>query len=568
MIGPRGDTYEREADRISRSVMSAAAPPMQRGCACGGGCPACRQGGSGAPVQTTPVTADGADARAAPPIVRDVLRSPGQPLDAATGAAMEVRFGHGFGHVRIHADAPAAESARAVNAQAYTVGPHIVFGAGRYAPGTPAGQRLLAHELSHVLQQRGAQRIQRAEPEGETPADPAVESAAPAPSTPVPAATPAGLRIGEVRHDPQGKPLAEPLTAEEKARLQALLDKLKMDDPAFHAAIENENVVVTAATLPEGNVGRHLLTVEQETRTMARLRWLVVELGGIDLSQGPLDMQSEAWKKGVELVQQKYPDQLEALSAQQETRPVRAAFSSVLMMDLAQIDAREKAYQEALEQGRSASRPAPPEKPRKSGKQPAVPASPVEPAPLPQPPQSALATLRHEAGHLLFERVIGYDKVGNALTKTTLPEPLASQVAEHSGDEEITTDVELLSEYAAEGVEQMNGPFDRAAFAEENDPRFGVGGYHDVDGDAQAPTGFGVRIATGLTLLGAKATARELGALGPVFLLTVPDPAAERRRFDVLMLSAPDEKTALDTFTRLKTDHPEVAKYEGSVVPY
>ncbi|MCJ7626535.1 MAG: DUF4157 domain-containing protein [Anaerolineaceae bacterium] len=88
------------------------------------------------------------------PIVSEVLNSPGQPLDHATRAFMESRFGHDLGRVRVHADAKAQKSAQAVNANAYTVGSNIVFAPGRYLPGTPDGQRLLAHELTHVLQQR------------------------------------------------------------------------------------------------------------------------------------------------------------------------------------------------------------------------------------------------------------------------------------------------------------------------------------------------------------------------------------------------------------------------------
>jgi len=85
--------------------------------------------------------------------VHNVLRSPGQPLDAATRAYMEPRFGHDFGNVRVHADALAARSAQAVNALAYTVGQDMVFAAGRYSPGSPDGQKLIAHELTHTLQQ-------------------------------------------------------------------------------------------------------------------------------------------------------------------------------------------------------------------------------------------------------------------------------------------------------------------------------------------------------------------------------------------------------------------------------
>jgi Domain of unknown function (DUF4157) len=89
----------------------------------------------------------------APPIVHEVLLSPGRPLDAATRAFMEPRFGHDFSQVRVHDDAQAAQSARSINARAYTVGQRVVLSAGEYAPGTSRGHRLLAHELAHVVQQ-------------------------------------------------------------------------------------------------------------------------------------------------------------------------------------------------------------------------------------------------------------------------------------------------------------------------------------------------------------------------------------------------------------------------------
>jgi len=88
-----------------------------------------------------------------PPIVHEVLRSPGQPLDVATRAFMEPRFGHDFSQVRVHTDAKAAESVRSVNALAFTLGNNIVFGLDQYVPKTPAGRLLLAHELAHVIQQ-------------------------------------------------------------------------------------------------------------------------------------------------------------------------------------------------------------------------------------------------------------------------------------------------------------------------------------------------------------------------------------------------------------------------------
>ena len=88
-----------------------------------------------------------------PEIVDDVLHTSGQPLDSATRAAMEPRFNRDFGDVRVHTDSTAAQSARAVNAHAYTVGQDVVFGSGQYQPQTEAGAHLLAHELTHVVQQ-------------------------------------------------------------------------------------------------------------------------------------------------------------------------------------------------------------------------------------------------------------------------------------------------------------------------------------------------------------------------------------------------------------------------------
>lgn len=87
------------------------------------------------------------------PMVTDVLRSPGRPLDAATRANMEPRFGDDFSRVRVHTDDKASASARSVNALAYTVGNHVAFNSGQYRPHTDEGQRLIAHELAHVAQQ-------------------------------------------------------------------------------------------------------------------------------------------------------------------------------------------------------------------------------------------------------------------------------------------------------------------------------------------------------------------------------------------------------------------------------
>ena len=91
----------------------------------------------------------------APSSVHAALSAPGQPLAAETRAFFEPRFGHDFSGVRVHTGAAAEQSAREVNAKAYTVGDDIVFGVGRLAPETHEGRRLIAHELTHVVQQTG-----------------------------------------------------------------------------------------------------------------------------------------------------------------------------------------------------------------------------------------------------------------------------------------------------------------------------------------------------------------------------------------------------------------------------
>ncbi len=99
-----------------------------------------------------------------PPIVHEALQSPGQPLNAEIKASMEPHFEHDFSKVRVHTDEKAAESAEAVNAQAYTSGHEVVFGEQQYAPHTKEGKELLAHELTHVVQQEAnvhGQAIQR-----------------------------------------------------------------------------------------------------------------------------------------------------------------------------------------------------------------------------------------------------------------------------------------------------------------------------------------------------------------------------------------------------------------------
>ena len=150
---------------------SPATPVLQRKCGCegsGADCDSCAEknevtvqrnaGNLGAP-------------KAIPPIVHDVLGSPGVPMGSTIRAFMEQRFGRDFASVRLHTDARAAESARAVNALAYTIGDHIAFGNGMYAPDSSSGQKLLAHELAHTIQQSGTGSRLKADSAISNPAD-------------------------------------------------------------------------------------------------------------------------------------------------------------------------------------------------------------------------------------------------------------------------------------------------------------------------------------------------------------------------------------------------------------
>lgn len=129
---------------------------LQRACACGqhvgsgGTCTECKKEHPGVLQRTV---SNRSTTRAIPPTVHEVLSSPGRPLDAQTRAFMNARFSHDFSSVRVHTGTAAAESARTVQARAYTVGRDVVFGSGEYRPETQSGRQLLAHELTHVIQQ-------------------------------------------------------------------------------------------------------------------------------------------------------------------------------------------------------------------------------------------------------------------------------------------------------------------------------------------------------------------------------------------------------------------------------
>ena len=232
---PGGDVYEQEADYVSERVTRVPEPQLQRVCACGnntmagGECSECRKKRLGLrtklkvnepgdiyereadrvadQVMATPAhsaVSSGpprilrfagkptGQVAAAPASVDQVLASPGRPLDPALRQDMEQRFGYDFSSVRVHSGTAAEQSARDVNAHAYTVGHNMVFGAGQPALGSREGQKLLAHELTHVMQQSTASALSVVQrqagggapaggaPAGGAPAGPAPAGGAPA----------------------------------------------------------------------------------------------------------------------------------------------------------------------------------------------------------------------------------------------------------------------------------------------------------------------------------------------------------------------------------------------------
>jgi hypothetical protein len=147
-IGASDDPLEREADRMAAQVLAPRPEPAGRAAPLAG-----RHAGR-SPGQAADVPAS----------VEKALSTSGTPLDNGLRKDLEPPFGHDLSRVRLHMGGIAEQSAREVNAHAYTVGQHIVFGAGQFAPGTDSGRRLLAHELAHVVQQAGGMGVDASGP--------------------------------------------------------------------------------------------------------------------------------------------------------------------------------------------------------------------------------------------------------------------------------------------------------------------------------------------------------------------------------------------------------------------
>lgn len=174
-----GDEYEQEADRVAETVMKmggasrtenvrvrtlAADGKLQRMCA------GCEEEEEDETLQAKEMPGHQVELTSRLHAQLGGLRGGGQPLSRTERQFFEPRFGQDFSRVRLHANGRVAESARSLNAFAYTIGPNIVFSAGQYQPATAAGRALMAHELTHVVQQsRGATRaiVQRKNRAGE-----------------------------------------------------------------------------------------------------------------------------------------------------------------------------------------------------------------------------------------------------------------------------------------------------------------------------------------------------------------------------------------------------------------
>ena len=157
-IGAVDDPLEREADAISESVMRA--PDEQPSDPLG------KFGTAGGILVSR--AAEGPARPDVPPLVENVLASPGEAFDTQPRQSFESKFGHGFENVRVHRDATAADSASMIGARAYTAGDHIVFARDQYNSSSLEGQKLIAHELVHTLQQGTS--VQRQVPDAGAPA--------------------------------------------------------------------------------------------------------------------------------------------------------------------------------------------------------------------------------------------------------------------------------------------------------------------------------------------------------------------------------------------------------------
>jgi hypothetical protein len=182
-IGAADDPLEAEADRVADQAMRMPAPALRVTAAptqVRRKCAACAE--EDEKLRMKPAAAPRARIVEAPPIVHDVLREPGRPLDSETREFFEPRFGRNLGDVRLHVGGKAAEATGAARARAFTVGRNIVFSAGEYSPSSAEGRSLLAHELAHTVQDQPGRALRQPQDNPPSPGA-AVSAAAGAPTS-------------------------------------------------------------------------------------------------------------------------------------------------------------------------------------------------------------------------------------------------------------------------------------------------------------------------------------------------------------------------------------------------
>lgn len=175
-IGRPGDRFEQEADRVANHVLAQSTPgacalsetgglipagTLETSCSAAEGLVQRQESGEKDEEEEVTVAAKetpGSTPVASPGVERSIRRLPneGRPLPQSERDFFEPRFGRDFGNVRIHDDAKSAELSSSLQARAFTVGGDIVFNRGEYAPSSASGRHLLAHELTHVIQQQGS----------------------------------------------------------------------------------------------------------------------------------------------------------------------------------------------------------------------------------------------------------------------------------------------------------------------------------------------------------------------------------------------------------------------------
>lgn len=152
-MSARSHNRERSRNQIARSSSAPLNKVLQGNCACGasagmsGQCDECQN-------KSFSTQRTGSSESAASSTVQQGLSKPGKPLDEQTRRSMEAGLGHDFSNVRVHTDEQADAAARSLGASAYTVGNDLVFASGKYDPESAAGKERIAHELTHVVQQR------------------------------------------------------------------------------------------------------------------------------------------------------------------------------------------------------------------------------------------------------------------------------------------------------------------------------------------------------------------------------------------------------------------------------